>query len=86
MAYTIKYKQSQSEQNKQVELIARYAHDPFLRYQPILVIQHTYSVDTVPPFPKNSFETKEMVCRGGQCKEYMSTRFIRIVSSNPYGF
>ena len=85
MAYTIKYQQSQAEQNKQVELISQYAHDPFIRYQQILVIHHTYSLENVPPFPKNSFETKEMICQGGQCREYMS-QFMRITSINPYGF
>lgn len=84
MAYTIKYKQSLSEQNKQVELIAHYAHDPFIRYQPILMINQLYSVDRVAPFPPHSFESKEMICQGGQCREYMS-HFIRITSINPYG-
>ena len=84
MSYTTNFSQSQSEQNKQVELISRYAHDPFIRYRPILKINRTYSVEKVPPFPNNSFETKEMICQGGQCIEYMS-QFIRITSINPYG-
>ena len=86
MPYTINFIQSPSELNKQVELIARYAHDPYIRYQPILVVHRTYSIDNIPPFPKNSFETKEMMCQGGQCIEHMYHAGVRILSINPYGF
>ena len=85
--YTLNFQQSQAEQNKQVELITRFAHDPAIRDQPILVTRKfRQSSPSFPPFPANSFETKEIVCRGGICREHMSClHCVRISSRNPFG-